>query len=357
MTIYERQKVKKDRFIFMIRTITMIIMAVISAVYMNGMFAMIRTGFIAATALFCLICFLAKKNGPVIAKICLIFLALAYAWLFLSVGEPFLFVIQYPVIYVVILDQEKKTSIISCTACLVVNVIFLVMFILSGNVSGLINEIICFVFAVVTAIMALALTNFMEKQSKEMVAYLKKQTGEQGEIAENIIKESTVILEKLDEATDIINSLNEGIEDSSKASSDISDAIHTTADAIEDQTQMTTRIQDKLEVSANSADEMKQASDETSTTVGEGVNLLKELKKKSVETAEINKITVEATKRLQERIKEVEEFTGAILNISNQTNLLALNASIEAARAGEAGKGFAVVADEIRELSEGTKSS
>ena len=66
---------------------------------------------------------------------------------------------------------------------------------------------------------------------------------------------------------------------------------------------------------------------------------------------------MEATKKLQARIEEVEEFTGAILNISNQTNLLALNASIEAARAGEAGKGFAVVADEIRELSEGTKSA
>ena len=358
MTIYERQNAEKERFIFLIRTITMFIMAILSFLYMGGsLFAIIRTGYIGVGALFCLICYLAKKSGGGLAKLCLILVASAYIWLFLTAGEPFLFIIQYPIIYVVILDQNKKTSIISCTACVVTNIIFLVLFFFTGDMSQLLIEIICFVFSLVTSLMALGLVNFMERQAKELVAFLKKQTGEQSEIAENIIDQSSVILEKLDEATDIINELNAGIDETNQSSNSIANAIHTTAEAVEDQTEMTSQIQARLEESEENANSMKQASDETSLAVTEGVKLLNELKVKSEQTAEINKITVDATERLQESIKEVEEFTGAILNISSQTNLLALNASIEAARAGEAGKGFAVVADEIRELSEGTKSS
>lgn len=56
-------------------------------------------------------------------------------------------------------------------------------------------------------------------------------------------------------------------------------------------------------------------------------------------------------------IKEVEEMTKLINDISEQTNLLALNAAIEAARAGDSGKGFAVVADEIRKLADMSKTS
>lgn len=56
-------------------------------------------------------------------------------------------------------------------------------------------------------------------------------------------------------------------------------------------------------------------------------------------------------------VKDINEITNLINNISDQTNLLALNAAIEAARAGEKGRGFAVVAEEIRKLAEQSKNS
>jgi methyl-accepting chemotaxis protein len=64
-----------------------------------------------------------------------------------------------------------------------------------------------------------------------------------------------------------------------------------------------------------------------------------------------NKAAVESANAM----KEINDNTSIITDISFQTNILALNAAVEAARAGEHGKGFAVVAGEVRKLAERSK--
>lgn len=70
-----------------------------------------------------------------------------------------------------------------------------------------------------------------------------------------------------------------------------------------------------------------------------------------------NQKFIESCQALDAKIKNINQFTSSIREISSQTNLLALNASIEAARAGEAGRGFAIVANEVKNLSSDTQDA
>lgn len=60
---------------------------------------------------------------------------------------------------------------------------------------------------------------------------------------------------------------------------------------------------------------------------------------------------------LNSRLKEIDQISSLIVNITEQLQLLSLNSSIEAARAGSAGKGFVVVAQEMSKLSQATLAS
>lgn len=78
---------------------------------------------------------------------------------------------------------------------------------------------------------------------------------------------------------------------------------------------------------------------------------IEKIKKSVDDVGSGNQRFIESCAILEDKIKNINQFTASIREISSQTNLLALNASIEAARAGEAGRGFAIVANEVKNLS------
>ena len=180
---------------------------------------------------------------------------------------------------------------------------------------------------------------------------------EQQEESEKLISVADEVTKHFNLAMDQMRELDHNIHTSKTMMDNIADSTTATAEAIQNQAKMCQEIHTNMETIKTNYDNVLSASGETMEHVTEGVELIDHMKKQSGIVQETSNATVESTKLLTAKIKEVQGITDAILSISSQTNLLALNASIEAARAGEAGKGFAVVADEIRQLSEQTKDA
>ncbi|MGF7533985.1 methyl-accepting chemotaxis protein [Bacillus mexicanus] len=121
--------------------------------------------------------------------------------------------------------------------------------------------------------------------------------------------------EKVDSSSHQLNLMNEGLQQVSQTSSDITKA-----------SIQSTEI-------AGTGEKFVQE------TVGQ-MNSINQ----SVQQAEA------VVKGLEGKSKDITSILRVINGIADQTNLLALNAAIEAARAGESGRGFSVVAEEVRNL-------
>lgn len=266
-----------------------------------------------------------------------------------------------PLVIAVMVYMNMRLMMIANTVVLAANVIRILMRMKmnGGQAAGgaFVNDFQSFFVLFLTAYASISITKMLIIFFNENMTAIREAADRQADsnrkmtiVAENITK-------NFGEAMGMLEELEKSIDINHNSMKDIADSTESTADAIQKQALMCTEIQENTDAAGKEINEMVAASDQTGRTVSDSQKVVLELKAQEQRVKEASDVIVQVVGNLTEKVGEVQNFIGSILNISNQTNLLALNASIEAARAGEAGRGFAVVADEIRQLSEQTKEA
>ncbi|MCQ2523435.1 MAG: methyl-accepting chemotaxis protein [Lachnospiraceae bacterium] len=301
------------------------------------------------------ILFITKRETAWAGETMLVIASISYVITVLVSNSPESFAYAFPIIFAAMAFLNKRIIVCDNIAILIANILKLI--IKSGDKA---NSDAYFLAALISGLIFFAtykIIKLLIKNNEENLAAIKEAAEKQEESANKMRSVADDISNLFGDAMEMTDRLNQSIESSNFAMSNIADSTENTAEAIQEQAAMCSKIQQQTDTAEKEIRDMLEASSLTNTNIAEGAKKVDDLKKQAQTVESASNITVEVMDSLLKKVEEVESFVDDILKISNQTNLLALNASIEAARAGEAGKGFAVVADQIRQLSEQTKDS
>lgn len=176
-------------------------------------------------------------------------------------------------------------------------------------------------------------------------------------IISNVMSASMQSNQSVIEAKGNINHLNIEIEEVSATTEEISAGMEETSASTEELNATILQVENSISNISKIAEKGSIDADNIKTRAEEiRGNAVLSQKKANETSSSIHSRLMDAIEQ-SKSIKQINDLSDSIMEITDQTNLLALNAAIEAARAGESGKGFAVVAEEVRKLAEDSKNS
>lgn len=301
--------------------------------------------------------FLTKREQKICGIGMLAAASLAYMVIVLCSNNIECFAYGFAVLFSTMVLLNVRFVIAGAVIIITTNIIKLAMYYGSADGDRQQSLFVAVFASILICFAAARVLKLLIRNNEENVATITEAAKKQEISHKKTIAVAEEVTKHFAEAMEMLDRLNQSVDTSNFAMSNIAESTESTAEAIQEQANMCAEIQGHTDVAESETHNMIEASKRTDENVEEGSAMVRELREQAHNVETASNVTVEVIESLTQKVAEVQNFVGTILSISSQTNLLALNASIEAARAGEAGRGFAVVAEEIRQLSEQTKDA